>query len=448
MLSSPTLPAPTTPAKVQLINWILRPIDYLETNYQRYGDCYCNDFGSQYQWVFFNHPEAVQTLFTQDGSSFSAPGEANAILKPLLGENSLILLSGASHRRHRQLLMPPLHGERLKAYCDLIGQITDSVMAEIPAGSEFRAREAMQKISMRVILQAVFGVTDGERYRQLEERLRDRIEMTGNPLRAMLLFFPLLARDYGPWSPGAKSQKLAAEIDELIFAEICDRRAAPDPSRADILSLLLSAQDENGHGLSDQELRDELMTMLVAGHETTATALAWSLYWLHYYPAMKERLVAELSETASAELIRLPYLTALCQETLRIYPVALVTFPRQVERPVEVMGHPLQPGTTVVGNIYSIHRRPEIYPEPDSFRPERFLERQFSPYEYLPFGGGSRRCIGAALALFEMKLVLGTVMARYDLALAETQPVQPQRRGVTISPAGGVKLQMLGPRTA
>ncbi|PSN17637.1 cytochrome P450, partial [filamentous cyanobacterium CCP5] len=341
------------------------------------------------------------------------------------------------------LMMPPLHGERMRTYCHLIGEITHSVLAEIPLGSEFRARDVMQKISMRVILKAVFGLAEGDRYRQLEALLRDRIEMTGNPLRAMTLFFPILQRNYGPWSPGARHQKLAAEVDQLIFAEISERRASGNFDQADMLSLLLSAQDQQGNGLSNQELRDELMTLLVAGHETTATALAWALYWLHRDPAMKHRLVEEIAEAKDAfALTRLPYLTAVCQETLRIYPVAVLTFPRRVEQPVEVLGHTLQPGQMVVGSIYLIHHRPDLYPDSRRFRPERFLEWQYGPHEFLPFGGGSRRCIGASLALFEMQLVLGTILANYDLRLLETRPVKPQRRGVTLSPAGGIRLRL------
>jgi cytochrome P450 family 110 len=213
---------------------------------------------------------------------------------------------------------------------------------------------------------------------------------------------------------------------------------------------MMAARDENGQPMTNQELRDELMTLLFAGHETTATALAWGLYWIHSLPSVREKLLQELDSLGKnpdpMAIFRLPYLSAVCQETLRIYPVGMLTFPREVKSPVELMGYQLAPGTVVVGSIYLTHRRKDLYPEPLQFRPERFLERQFSPYEYLPFGGGSRRCIGMALAQLEMKLVLASILRDFELALAENKPVPAKRRGVTLGPAGGVRMVMTGRR--
>jgi cytochrome P450 len=197
--------------------------------------------------------------------------------------------------------------------------------------------------------------------------------------------------------------------------------------------------------LTDVELRDELMTLLVAGHETTATALTWALYWVHRLPEVKAKLLDELSglgpDPDPAEMFKLPYLTAVCNETLRIYPVALLSFPRRVETPTELMGQPLQPGTILMACIYLLHHRPDLYPNPEQFRPERFLERQYSPYEFMPFGGGSRRCVGAALAQYELKLALGTILLNSQLALTTNQPIKPQRRGITLGP-GNVRLRL------
>jgi cytochrome P450 len=210
--------------------------------------------------------------------------------------------------------------------------------------------------------------------------------------------------------------------------------------------LLLSARDEAGEAMTDVELHDELMTLLLAGHETTATAIAWALYWVHKLPNIREQILQELETLGDnpepLNIARLPYLTAVCNETLRIYPVAVLTVPRAVKEPVELMGYPLEPGTRLYGCIYLTHHREDIYPNSQQFKPERFLERQFSPYEFLPFGGGIRRCIGEALALFEMKLVLATILQRYELALADQRPERPKRRGVTFAPERGVKMVM------
>jgi cytochrome P450 len=238
------------------------------------------------------------------------------------------------------------------------------------------------------------------------------------------------------------------EINELLFAEIAERRHNLDGERNDVLTLLLQARDEAGEGMNDQELRDELMTILAAGHETTATALSWAFYWLHRHPEVEEKLREELESLGEnfdpMAVVKLPYLNAVCSETLRIYPVAMLTFPRILKSPVKLMGYEFEPETILMGCIYLIHQRPELYPEPHLFKPERFLERQFSPYEFLPFGGGSRRCLGLALAQFEMKLVLATIVSRWQLSLVNNAPVRPIRRGVTLAPAGGVQMVVKG----
>jgi cytochrome P450 len=230
---------------------------------------------------------------------------------------------------------------------------------------------------------------------------------------------------------------MRAQIDRLIYDEITDRRTHPERVGDDILSLLMSARDVGGEPLTDLELRDELMTLLAAGHETTATALTWALYWIHKFPRVRERLLEEfrtIDPNDHAAFSRLPYLNAVCSETLRIYPVGMLTFPRVATSTIDVTGYLLKPGTVVVGAIYLTHRRKEIYPEPDQFKPERFLERRYSPYEYLPFGGGARRCIGMAFAQFEMKLVIRRILSSVELALTENRPVRPTRRGLTAGP--------------
>ena len=444
-----TLPnGPKTPSFVQLIQWIADPLTYMDKCAKQYGDIFTTRWGNLEPFVMIHHPQAVQ--FMLNSNAFDAPGSMNGILKPLLGEQSMIILSGEKHKRERQLLMPPFHGERMRNYGQQICDIALDVASKWSVDRPFFVRTAMQEVTMRVILQAVFGLDDGPRLQKIRPLLASVVDMTGSPLRSSMLFFGWMQQDWGHWSPWGQMKQRQRKIDELIYAEIAERRDQPDPNRTDILSLMMAARDENGQPMTNQELRDELMTLLFAGHETTATALTWAFYWIHSLPSVRQKLLQELDSLGEnpdpMEIFRLPYLSAVCQETLRIYPVAMLTFPRVVNSPVELMGHQLEPGTVVIGSIYLTHHREDLYPEPLQFKPERFLERQFSPYEYVPFGGGSRRCIGMALAQLEMKLVLAHILRDFDLALAEKKPVPAKRRGVTLGPAGGVPMVMMGRR--
>jgi cytochrome P450 family 110 len=244
--------------------------------------------------------------------------------------------------------------------------------------------------------------------------------------------------------------RLRQQIDKLIYAEIAERKAEVNSSRTDILSLMMATRDEAGEPMTDVELRDELMTLLIAGHETTATSLTWALYWIHKHPEVQEKLLQEL-ETLEEPLednaiFRLPYLNAVCSETLRIYPVAINTLTRLVKSPLKLGGYEFAPGTLLIPSVYLTHHREDLYPDSFAFQPERFLERQFSAFEYLPFGGGNRRCLGMAFALFEMKLVLATVVANWEMELTDSQRVQPVRKGLLFGPKGGVQMVIKGRR--
>lgn len=443
-------PALQTPPIWHLLQWIIRPLEFLDACASQYGDSFSVRFGNLPPLVFFSHPQAIETIFTA-ASQFDS-GRGNWVLQKTLGDNSVLLLDGDRHQRQRQLLMPPFHGERMRAYGQLICQITEEVTRQWQPGQPFTVRPYMQEISLNVILRAVFGLNEGERYQQLKQRLGTLVELTATRFGFATSFFPILQRDFGSWSPGGRFVRFKQQIDQLLYAEIQERRAHPDASRNDILSLLLAARDEAGQPMSDQELRDELMTLLLAGHETTATALTWALYWLHRLPAVRTKLLAELegagNDPEPMTIARLPYLNAVCSETLRIYPVGFITELRIAKAPIQVMDYEFQPESYLVPCIYLTHHRPDLYPEPKQFRPERFLERQFSPFEFLPFGGSNRRCIGAAFALFEMKLALTTILRRYQLALVDDRPVIPVRRGVTIAPKGGVQMVMTGQQPA
>ena len=392
-------------------------------------------------------PQAISEIFATDAKQFDA-GKNNEILTPLLGNNSLTLLDGARHKRERKMLMPPFHGEKVKSYGRIICQVTEQVASTWQPQQPFLASKAMQEITLEVILHAVFGLSEGECYQQIKTLLANLLDMTGSPLSASLLFFPVLQQDWGAWSPWGKFVRQRQQIYDLLQAEIDQRRSQPEIKGNDVLSLMLLARDEDGQPMTDIELQDELMTMLFAGHETTATALTWALYWIHKLPVVKDKLLQELdsqgNDTEPLAIASLPYLTAVCHETIRIYPVSPIVFPRSSRISVEIAGQQFPPETNLVPCIYLVHHREDIYPEPKQFKPERFLERQFSPAEFIPFGGGNRRCLGYALAILEMKLVLATIMSQYELTLANTKPEKPRRRGFVVAPANGVKMIVTG----
>ena len=435
----------------QRYEWIAKPIDFMEKAVGQYPDIFTAQImGAKKPIIFANHPQAIQEILTNDRKQFTAPGKANSLLQPLLGDYSVMLLDGTRHKRDRKLIMPQFHGERMQTYGELICHLTEKVFSQLPQDRVFTARNVTSEISLSVMLQAVFGLHEGERYQQIKSLIVAMLDLFRSPLAFGFLLFPVLQQDW-KLSPWANFLRQREQLDELLYAEINERRSVLDNSnRVDILSLLMSATDENGDSMTNQELRDELMTLLLAGYETTATAMSWGLYWIYQQPQVREKLLQELDTLGEnpdpISISRLPYLTAVCNETLRIYPVALATFVREVQEPVELLGYPIEPGTEVWGCIYLLHHREDLYPNSKQFKPERFLERQFSPYEFMPFGAGARRCVGYALAEFEMKLVLATVVSRYNLAFADNKPEKPQRRGLTMAPAQGVKMKMQGIR--
>ncbi|NET24669.1 cytochrome P450 [Okeania sp. SIO1I7] len=441
------LPGPKAPALIQLLQWVAKPLTFMEKCAKEYGDAF--QIKLNYPMVFISHPKAIEEILKTNPKQFDS-GYGNKLLAPLVGDNSLLLLDGDRHQRHRQLLMPPFHGERMQAYGKLICAIAEKVASKWVVGQPFSMRESTQEISLKVILQAVFGLEEGQRYDKLEKLLNSVLESLASSWKASALFLKFLQIDLGSWSPWGKFLRERQEIDELVYAEIAERRQKLDPKQTDILTMLLLARDEAGEAMSDGELHDELITLLLAGHETTATALAWAFYWIHRQPEIYNKLLSELEDLGDhpdpMAVIKLPYLNAVCCETLRIYPVAIITSARITKSPITIMGQAYPEGTALAPCIYLTHHREDLYPEPEKFKPERFLERQYSAYEFLPFGGSSRRCIGAAFAMFEMKLVLATILKRYSLALLEKRSLETVRRGVTIAPAGGVKMVMTGKR--
>jgi cytochrome P450 family 110 len=436
----------------QKIQWVVDPIGYMESAVQSHPEIFQADvMGLGSKPVFINNPQVIQQILTNDTKEFTAPGNVNKILIPLTGESSLFVLEKNEHQSQRKLLMPPFHGERMRSYGKLICDITEKVMEKLTPNQVFLARTTMQDISLQVILQVVFGLYEGERYQELKQLLGKMMELFQSTIGNSFLFFPFLQQNLGKWTPWGYFLWVREQTDRLLYQEINERRNQPDiKERKDILSLMMTARDENGEPMTDKELRDELLTILLAGHETTATAMAWSLYWTHRYPKIKEELQKEIDNLGKSpepmKVYELSYLTSVCNETLRIHPVAMLTLARKVMSSTEIMGYQFSPGSILVGCIYLLHHREDLYPNPKEFQPERFLERQYSPYEFMPFGGGVRRCLGAALALYEMKLVLTTVLSNYELELLEQKTVIPERRGITLAPKGGIEMRFKGKR--
>ncbi len=447
----PLIPDVNIPKAIQLWQWITNPVGYLHNCDRQYGDIFAVHFSKLFDGVIFvSNPAAIQQLLTSDTKQFAAPGTANQLLKPFLGDRGTILLDGLEHRQRRQLVMPAFHGDKVRVYASLIQKITQDLIQQWPENVTINAREQMQSISLLVILQTVFGLYQGERLDIIQQKLVEVLTIFDSPLKSSFVFIPQLQQDWGAWSPWGKVKRSLAELDRLIYAEIADRRRdyhLDNSARTDILSLLIGSQDADGQGMDDQELRDELMTLLFAGHETTATALSWAIYWSSYLPEVREKLLAEIATLGTdrdlVAINKLPYLGAFCTEVLRIHPVALLTFPRVAREAVSLQGYDIAVGQVVMGCIYLTHHRPDLYPEPDLFKPERFLENQFTPYEYVPFGGGSRRCIGLALAQMELKLVLVEILTNCQVQLTDKLPIAPARRGVTLAPRTGVNIKIV-----
>ena len=359
---------PNEPAFIQTMKGLFAPFKSLEVNYQKYGDIYSGKGIGFPSAVMLSNPQAIQEVFTADPNLFEI-GKGNWTVKPLLGENSLVLLDGKEHEKTRKLLMPPFHGERMKSYGQIICDTTQKAIAKWKIDKPFIVRQYTQEISLRVIIKAVFGIDKGEKYESLIELLSSWLEIFNSPLKSAFLLLPWLQKDLGALTPWGRFLREKQLIYDILAEEINERRNNPELLGEDILSLMLSVRDEDGEPIRDEEIKDELMTMLFAGHETTASSLAWAFYWIHSLPEIKEKLMAELNAiedfTDTNAITKLPYLSAVVAETLRIHPVVLFTFGRQLKEPFEMMGYRFEAGTMFVPCIYLTHRREDIYPSPD-----------------------------------------------------------------------------------
>lgn len=450
------LPAgPKLPSLLQTLRIIADPTGFLDACAARYGDTFTLRVLGIHSppVVFFSDPDAIQAIFTSLADQFEF-GKVTHVFRPLTGDLSLIMQDGARHQKQRQFLMPVLHGESLYRCGNLICDITQTQTASWSTNATIPVQEAMLDISLEVILQVVFGLQPGERLLQLKSLLHTLLERVNSPLYSVQFFLPPLQQDLGKNSPWGGFLRLRHQIDQLLYAEIGERRQQDSDQRSDILSLLLTVRDVAGEPLSDQEIRDQLMTLLLLGHETTASGLTWALYWLHRNPETLAALRVELDgighQPDPMQVAQQPYLNAVCKEALRVYPIALISQPRRVKQTVRLAGYEFEPGAILIPCIYLAHRRSQTYPEAAQFRPERFLTGKLSQYEYLPFGGGSRSCIGAALAMFEMKLILATLLNRFEFCSEQpvSPTIRPARRGITFVPPGQFQLRVSGIRLA
>ncbi|NEP52661.1 MAG: cytochrome P450 [Moorea sp. SIO3C2] len=430
---------PKTPALLQSINIIVNPINYLEDCAKRYGDMFTIRFLNYPPTVFVSHPQAMKTIFTAKPQTFNTGEAMKELPTAFSGENALPLLDGDLHKRRKQMLMPAFHGERMRAYSQLICDITKQEMTQWKKGEQFHVQGSMQDISLQFIIRAIFGVNEEARFQELNQTFISLLNLMSSPLTSTVLYFHTLQQDWGPWSLWGRFVRLRQQVDDIIYAEIKRRQDNPALLGEDILSLMMKARDEQGEPMKEVELRDDLMILLLGGHETTSMSITWALYWIHRLPQVYEKLMAELDTLGdnpdSSAITKLPYLNAVCHETLRIYPPTILGAYRIAQKPIEIMGYHFESGTYILPCIYLTHRQEDLYPEPNHFRPERFLERQFSAYEFVAFGGGSRRCIGYALSLFEMKLILATILTNLKLALPDNRVIKPVRSAFTVAPS-------------
>ncbi len=394
---------------------------------EKYGDSFSVRFVSfERPMVMISDPVAIKALYTE--RSHGLPPGREVVLTPVVGPHSVLVIEGADHLAHRKVMLPPFHGERMRSYEPVVTELVDAEIDRWPLGEEFAIHPRMQAITLEVILRVVFGISEGPRLEQLRVVLTKVLEETASPFAQLI---GLASRRFGGRGPWAKFETQLRAVDELLYAEIADHRKRDDlEERDDILSLLMQARFEDGSEMSDEDLRDQLMTLLLAGHETTATALAWTFDLLLRHPREMGRL------RDSVEAGEDDYLRATISESLRLRPVVPLAG-RRLAKDLEADGLTLPAGTDVTPAIWLAHTRADVYPEPFAFRPERFLDEGPDTYAWIPFGGGVRRCLGAAFAEFEMRIVLREVLTRCELHKANPRPEKIGRRNITLSPKDG-----------
>lgn len=434
-------PGPRTPSLVQGVGFWTRPLPHLERLRARYGKTFTTRFPLSPRFVIHTEPEHIKQIYTAPPDVLW-PGYGARVLTPLVGFNSVILLDEDAHMRQRKLMLPAFHGERMERLRDLMTEVTEDEVSSWGDASDIRLLPRMQSLTLEVILRAVFGLDPGPRLDALRDSLARLLSYGDSPLS--LLSPPateqgltLTMRAFSVAGPLKGLLQTRREVDELLFAQI-DERRDEGLDRDDVLSMLLEARHEDGSPMSDQELRDELMTLLAAGHETTASSLSWGFMRLAREPEALNTLVSEVDADADQS-----YLSATINEILRARPVLPNTLPRFVKKPIEVGGYTYEPdrhGVCLVANAYLVHHDPDIYPDPYAFRPERFLGEKPGTYTWIPFGGGRRRCLGASFALLEMKIVIAAVLRHYEVRPTRAVLELAKRRNISVYPQDGARV--------
>ena len=417
-------PGPSLQKTVQTIGWWTRSGPFFERCAGRYGKRFTVRLLSSPPFVHLSDPDEVKEVFKAPPEVLH-PGEGAAVLEPIVGTYSLILLDEGAHLSQRKLMLPAFHGEKMQRLSGLMAEVAEREVAEWPRDDAVVLHPRLQALTLEIILRAVFGLDPGPRLDALRERLTGVLEVGESPASML----PFLQRGRR-WSAFERERD---EADALLF-ELIDERRRDDGERDDVLAMLLEARHEDGSPMSPQELRDELMTLLVAGHETTASELAWAFERLVRTPRVMRRLTEEIDSGDDDG-----YLTATVQETLRRRPVLQLAAPRLVKQPITIGGFEYPTGVCLAANGYLIHHDPAIYPDPYAFRPERFLDEPPGTYTWIPFGGGRRRCLGASFAMLEMKIVLRAVLARSEIAPDGDRLERTRRRSITVSPRAGAR---------
>lgn len=429
------------PPLLQSASWVFRPVPYLERCRAQFGDTFTMQLAGLPKLVILSNPSDIKEVFLGDPNVFHA-GSANVVLRPILGRSSLLLLDGDRHMQERRLMMPAFHGERMQAYARVMRDAADRSIERWPTGgATFSFHHEMQEITLDVILRAVFGVEDGATKSRLRDALVRMLSFGEHPGLLLLigpdgaLRWQELHDRLGRLSPWASFKRVIDEVDARLLEEIRARRGRAVEGQ-DVLTMMLAARDEDGRALDDEALVSEMKTLLVAGHETTATSLTWTMLELLQHPASLARLRTELDRGDDA------YAEAVVRESLRLHPVVPL-IGRRLQRPATVGGRQYPAGTVLAPSIWLTHRNPAVWPDPDRFKPERFLGWKPNPYDFLPFGGGVRRCIGLAFALFEMKEVLARIVQRTHLALAQGYKPKLVRRGITFAVGQGLPVHLV-----
>ena len=430
-------PGPRLPSPIQTLGWCVQPFEMIRFCSRRYGEPFTIKFVGNRTYVVVSHPDVVRDTFSGFGNPDSV-AVGNEELRPMFGDNSVFLLTGERHRRHRHLISELFQRKALPCYGPRISEIADRLGGTASPGSSIPVIKFVRRMGISLIVSVVFGLREGPRFEAVRNAVEHLITIVNGPL----VFFAVLQRNLGKWSPGGRVWRARETLMKIIDTEIAERRrqrlASPN-----LLDTLVDASEKGEAYCSDEEIRDEIITVLLAGHDPTTAATCWAMYLIHKHPAVEERLREELASSSDpGETAALPYLDAVSMETLRLYPI-VPAVERVLRVPAKIFDYDIPAGLRVAPCMYLTHRRPEIYPEPDSFKPERFVNRQYSPFEFLPFGGGSRRCVGAHFAPYQIKLVLASLLRRFRFELVENGPIRAVQKGATIMPSARFTLRVV-----